>query len=132
VDERLKGELALLQTYFPQLEYRDDGRWIWIPGYGVPTDLWAPEQVTVACHFQPLYPGQAPYGIWVQPGLRLKKTGQQSADHYSEPAGDIPLVGTWGKFSFSPISWRPTDDLASGDNMLNFILSFRDRLLAGT
>lgn len=132
MDERLERELALLRTYFPQLEYREDGRWIRIPGYAVPADLWAPGQVTVACHFQPLHPGQAPYGIWVQPGLRLKTTGQLSTDHYSEPAGDIPLGGTWGKFSFSPVSWHPTDDLASGDNMLNFILSFRDRLLAGT
>lgn len=129
--DRIEAELQLLRRYYPDLEFRDDGHWIRIPRYLVPEGIWEQAEATV-CFQIPMsgYPGQAPYAFFVQPGLRLKSTGQKP-NNYEEPASGVPFEGVWGKFSWTQENWRATADPVSGSNLLNFVGSFRDRLLEG-
>jgi hypothetical protein len=124
--ERLQQELDLLRMAYPDLEHTvvADVHWVRIPSYPVPAG-WSHPQVQVACQIPPSA-GQAPYGFFVKPALRLSNGGVPS--NYTASAA-TPWGGDWSMFSWSPLdNWVPKADISAGANMLNFVRSFADRL----
>jgi hypothetical protein len=126
--ERIREELDLLRTAYPDLEYREvgDTHWVRIPVYPVP-EGWSHPEVEV-CFQIPASPGQAPYAFRVRPGLQLVGGGQ--ADRYTFPVS-TPWGDDWGQYSWSPVAWVPKEDVSAGANMLKFARSFADRLREG-
>jgi hypothetical protein len=130
--ERLKKELQLLRRYYPQTEWLDHGAGGWgrIPDFPLPSGVWNRDTTTVCFEVSPGYPGAAPYGFYVEAGLQIKTSGTRP-NNYEEPVS-IPFPGSWGKFSWAHDgTWRPTSDLLSGSNLLNFVETFKDRLREG-
>ena len=123
--ERLQQELELLRTGYPDLEYRLEGgvTWVRLPSYPVP-EGWSHARVEVAFQIH-TQAGQAPYGFWVQPALRLAGGGTPS--NYTATA-TTPWGNYGAQFSWSPLQWVPKADIRAGANMLNFARSFADRL----
>jgi hypothetical protein len=126
--DRVDQELELVKTAYRDLEYTEtDGKhWVRIPRYPVP-DQWTLSKVEVAFQIPPST-GQAPYGFWVKPGLTL--ADGTKPDNYTFPA-PTPWGDDWGQFSWSPAKWVPKEDIRAGDNLLNFVRSFADRLNEG-
>ncbi len=128
--ERIETELKLLRKAFPDTEYREEGYWFRIPAYLVPDGIWNVDKVAVAFQAPVGYPGQPPYAFYVQPGLRVKGTDQKP-NNYEEPASGVPFEGVWAKFSWQHELWRPTADISSGSNLLNYVRTFADRFREG-
>jgi len=127
--ERLDAEIALIRAFYPDAEYREDARWVRLPVYRLPPGVWEQEMVEVALQIPPGYPGEAPYGIYVRPGLRLKGSGQRP-QNYEEPI-TIPFGTDWGKFSWQQDGWKPAADMRSASNLMNVIRTFADRFRQG-
>ena len=130
MDERIQQELVLLRGRWPNLEYRPDGHWIRIHGYPLPLG-WNRSETDVAFQVPVGHPGTPPYGIYTPSGLTFN---DQRPDNYVEPAQvQPPFGGTWGIFSWRPDDgeWRPTADLATGSNLLNWIVGFAGRFKEG-
>lgn len=125
---RISQELELLRGVFPKLEYSEAGHWVLLPEYPLPAGMWNPGVTALAFQIPPGLPGQAPYGFH----LRLPITLASGAELKNTTASaEAPVGGEWLKFSWSPAEWRPTIDLRSGSNMLNWVLSFNERLREG-
>jgi hypothetical protein len=129
MSDRIVQELALLRKHYPDLEYREAGRWVRIPAYPL-SPGWNRESSDVAIRIKVEYPGTPPYGFFVPAGLRYNG---QVPGSYSEPAGEQPpFGGTWGMFSWQVAEqWFPTADVVTGSNLLNFARSFADRFREG-
>ena len=126
--ERLRQEIELLLSRFPELEYREEDQWVLLPTFRMPAGLWDQCQVRVAFHIPAGYPGQKPYGFYVSPRILLRGGGQpNNVTDSNEP----PFGGDWRKFSWDAPSWRATADVKSGDNLLNWVLTFTKRLEEG-
>lgn len=127
--ERIGQELELLRSVFPGLEYSPKARWVRLRQFQVPPEgEWKSVEVEVAFQFPPGYPGQKPYGFHVSPPLELRSgTAVQNAAISVEP----PWGGTWQKFSWDVPEWAPSEDVRLGSNMLNYVLTFSDRLRQG-
>lgn len=127
---RIEQELELLRQFFPGLEYRAEGHWVLLPWYGVPTEAgWTQSEVAVAFQIPAGVPGQPPYGFYVRQPLEHRTGG---APQHAAPATETVLwTGTWMKFSWSPSEWVPTSDVRNGSNLLQFAISFADRLREG-
>ena len=131
MEERIIKELELLRKKFSDLEYKEKGVWIRIPNYKLPKGIWNRESTQICFQVPAGYPGNPPYGFFVETGLVLKETGEKPVNNYEEPV-ETPFLGSWGKFSWGHNnSWRATTDLRSGSNLLNFARSFKDRLREG-
>lgn len=130
MNERIRQELELLRRRYPDLEYKEEGQWARIPSYQLPAG-WNRSSTEVAFQIPVGHPGTPPYGIYVPAGLSFNGI---RPDKYNEPASTHPpFSGTWGMFSWSPADgqWRPTADLTTGSNLLNWVLGFGDRFRAG-
>ena len=128
---RIQDELKLLRSRIPGLEFKEDGQWVRIPSYKVP-DGWDRASTEVALQILVAYPGSPPYGIYVPIGMRFQ--GELPTNNYTEPAQtQPPFPGTWGIFSWTPVDgqWKPTADVVTGSNLLNFVMSFEDRFMEG-
>lgn len=130
--ERIDKELALLRQRYPQLEYREDGRWVRIPSYLLPPG-WNHETTDVAFQIPPAFPGTPPYGIYVPAGLTFNG---HPPDNYTEPAStQPPSGGTWGLFSWSTVDgqWRATaePDPVKGYTLLAWVNGFANRFQEG-
>jgi hypothetical protein len=126
--ERIQKELELLKREYPTLEYNENGHWIKISDYKLPLGLWNREQTTIVFQIPSGYPGQAPYGFFVEVGFKLKKTDRKPSN-YEEPVSGVGFEGQWGKFSWQHENWFASEDVLSGSNLLHFARSFRDRFL---
>lgn len=129
---RIQHELELLRKFFLNLEFIDKGLWIRIPEYPLPPGPWNRKATDVAFQVPVAYPGTPPYGIYVPSGLTYN--GIPPANYKDRASQQPPFQGTWGIFSWSPRDgqWRPTSDLLSGPNLLNFVRSFANRFKEGT
>src|SRR5271169_6298296 len=119
--DRIALELTLLRKYYPQAEYHELGTGIWfrICEYPAPGESWIWAGSTVCFEIPSGFPGAAPYGFYVENGIRLRQTNA-IPQNYQEPAA-TPFPGVWGKFSWSVDgAWRPSADLSSGSNLTNF------------
>ncbi len=124
-EKRLADELALLRTAHPDVEDRsvDGAVWARIPEYSVP-DGWSAQSVELAFQI-PVQAGQAPYGFYVRPALKLANGTVPS--NYTA-AATTPWGDDFAKFSWSPLEqWIPKVNVREGANMLNFVRSFADR-----
>jgi hypothetical protein len=125
---RIDQELALLRRYYPELEYREEGRWVRLPRYPVSGELWNCGEADVCFQIPVGFPGQPPYGFFTPMNLELKDGG---AIQNETPSAEPPFAGQWRKFSWSPPTWRPTADLQSGSNLYNYAATFRYRFEEG-
>src|SRR2546425_1238481 len=93
ITDRLKLELELLRSRYQNLEYREQGQWVRLPEYRLPSG-WSSESRDVAFQVPVGFPGTPPYGIHVPSGLRFEG---QVPGNYAEPAAtQPPFAGTWG------------------------------------
>jgi hypothetical protein len=129
MSERTEKELTMLRECWTDLDYREDGLWVRIPAYPVPDGLWDVPEIEVCFQIPEQLPGQAPYGFYARPELRLR-TGNAQPQNYEFPVG-TPFGEGWGKFSWQVEPWRQTADPLAGSNMVNFVRSFADRLRQG-
>jgi len=120
---RIEGELALLRRRFPNLEYIEDGHWVRLERYPVPTG-WNVDEVETAFQIPP-EAAIVPYAFSVRPGLSLA-TGALPGN-YQFPVA-TPFGDDWGRFSWSPLAWQPQPEPSAGDNMTHFARSMADRL----
>lgn len=128
--ERIEQEIKLLKQEYPDLEFKDEGMWVRIPKYPLPKNIWNRDFTQICFQIPAGYPGNPPYGFFVEAGVVLKDTNEKPAN-YEEPL-QTPFEGNWGKFSWQHNgSWCATSDLKSGSNLLNFVRSFRNRLKEG-
>jgi hypothetical protein len=128
MNERIGQELELLRSRFPNLEYQQEGRWVFLPRYPVPVGLWSADEPDVCFQIQEGHPGQKPYGFHVKLPFELAAGGEiKNATRSSEP----PFAGAWLKFSWDMPDWRAESDITAGYNLLNWALSFRRRLEEG-
>lgn len=127
IEERIQDELKLLKKFKYKVQYVDDGRWILIQEYSL-SDVpsWNRETVDICFQIPAVYPATNPYGFYVVAGIRVNNNIPVS---YTEPSKTKPpFNGEWGFFSWTPSeAWFPTDDLSTGSNLLNFVLTFKDR-----
>lgn len=128
MNRRIEQEIALLRRWFSEVEYREADRWILVPRYPILEGVWDHDAVSVAFQIPPGYPGQKPYSFYVTPRIRLKSGG---GPNNCTDSADPPFEGQWWKFSWDVPDWRATADLQSGSNLLNYALTFRDRLDEG-
>ena len=130
MEERIEKELALFRQRYADLEYKEEGRWVRIPSYPLP-EGWNQSSTEVVFQIPIGFPGTPPYGIYAPAGLLFKG---DRPNNYTEPAPTgPPFPGTWGIFSWTPDDgqWRPTADVVSGSNLLNWVMGFADRFREG-
>ena len=127
-EERVQQELALLRTYYADLEHRDN--WIRIVAYSLPSG-WTPNPIDVAVFVNAGYPGSPPYGIYVPNGLHYK--GEIPGNYRERAKTQPPFGGTWAMLSWSPEDgqWKPKAKLTEGSNLLNWVMGFADRFREG-
>jgi len=129
-DDRLEQELVLLGGRYP--DTRREREWYLIPDWRIAIEGWNRVSTSVAFRAQQGFPAAQPYGIYVPAGIRYRDTVPQN---YQEPVVDKPPFppAVWGIFSWSPddAQWRPGATARSGSNLLNFALSFSQRLRQG-
>lgn len=128
MNERIGQELALLRGCYPDLEHVVEGHWVRFPSYRVPPRLWNLEWIEVCFQIPAALPGQAPYGFYARPELRLADGARPN--NYEYPVG-TPFGEGWGKFSWQLQPWAPAAEPSSGTNLVNFAQSFVDRLREG-
>lgn len=129
--ERINQELELLRLYFPEVEYVEAGQWVLIRKYPTPDrHSWDPKNPDVCFQIPIGYPGTPPDWFHVTAGITCN--GQKPGS-YTEPANHTPpFPGKWGSFSWHmELNWRPTADINSGSNLLNFARTFTDRFQEG-
>lgn len=127
MSRRIEEELDLLRTRWGKLGYREEGRWVLLPGYSLP-DCCVQDEADIAFQIKAAHPGDAPYGFYVCKPIEL--VGGAGFKRTS-PANDPPFLGEWLKFSWAPADWQPSADLRAGSNLLDWALSFRERLAQG-
>jgi len=129
MEDRIKKEVELLRRRYPEMDYKEEDRWIRIPSYPLP-EGWNRPTTDVVFQIIVSYPGTPPYGIYVPEGLLFN---QVRPDNYVEPAQTRPpFPGMWGIFSWQVDGpWRATTDLVTGSNLSNWVAGFADRFREG-
>lgn len=128
MNKRLTQELELLRSRFPELEYRQEGRWVLLPHFRAPAGVWDREEIAICFQIPVGHPGQKPYGFYVSPRIFLQSGGVvRNRTDSTEP----PFPGEWAKFSWDAPEWRAAADLRTGSNLLNWVLTFSHRLNEG-
>ena len=130
MEERIIKELELLRTRYPDLQYKEAGRWVLLPAYTL-TEGWNRSVTDIAFQILDGYPGTPPYAFHTSAGIRFNGN---KPNNYQEPAQNVPpFPGEWGTFSWAPLDghWRATADLVTGSNLLNWVMGFTDRFKEG-
>jgi hypothetical protein len=125
---RIDAEVNLVKARFPDLIYKQELGWVYIPKYGA-FKGWQPTPMPVAFQINPSHPGAAPYGFYTPNKTRYEGSVPQN---YTEPAAtSVPFEGKWSFFSWSSENWRPAAEIHAGSNLFNWVLSFAQRLRGG-
>ena len=129
MQERIEQELALIRQKFPDVEYREEGRWVRVSSYPLPQG-WNREMTDVVFQILEGHPTTPPYGMYVPAGMRFQG---DVPDNYTEPASNTPpFGGEWGVFSWSHDEpWKPTSEIWKGANLLHWVRGFKDRFEEG-
>lgn len=127
MDARIAEELGLLRERWANLDYREQGRWVLLPGYSLP-DTCVQDESDVAFQIKAGHPGDGPYAFYVKRPIDLQGDGsfQKTTD-----ASDPPFSGEWLKFSWRPENWRPAGNPREGSNLYDWAVSFWNRLSEG-
>ena len=125
---RVQAELALLLQAFPNMSYRDEGCWVYLPSYPLPQG-WNRLATDVAFQISDGYPAAPPYGFYVPSWIQFEGV---TPNNYTDAASNQPPFGeTWGIFSWTPIEWKPTGGARRGSNILQWARGFADRFDEG-
>ena len=128
--ERIEQELALLRQRYPDLEYREEGRWVRVPSFRI-CPGWNREMTDIAFQIPVGFPGAPPYGIYTPAGLMFN--GSDPKDYKEPSPTQPPFSGSWGIFSWTTLDgkWQATADLTQGSTLLNWVTGFADRFREG-
>lgn len=121
--ERLRRELELLRKRYPRLDHDPDIGWFRIGDYPLPPG-WSRGSTDILALVPPAYPATPPDSFFVTSGLRLASGAMPG--NYTE--NQSVLGEQWAQFSFHADGWSPTDDPASGDSLMAFMLQVERRL----
>ena len=127
--ERLQRDLELLRGRYPDVQFRKEGLWVFLPGYIVSSG-WERKKYDVCFQIRPGYPDISPYGINVSPPPR-RSDGTPLKDYADNPEPKPPFEGAWGRFSWEAAAWKAAPDLVSGSTLLNYVESIRQRFEEG-
>jgi hypothetical protein len=122
--DRVRAEVELVRSQFPQVEFQESDFWARIPDYPIPSE-WGYDRVEVAFQVPRDLFGQQPYAFWVRPALTVPGSGQPSNTSGPVATG---FGDGWLQFSWAPEGWQPGPDPRSGSNLLDFVRSFGRRL----
>jgi hypothetical protein len=123
-------ELELLRTFWPDLEYVEEGHWVLKGNYQFPLG-WSLEHGDVAIRIPADLPAEQPYGFWVRGGISPASGGVTGS--YVFPAEEvIPFAPTesWGRFSWAlqDNAWKPGAMPGAGTGLVQFAMSINRRL----
>lgn len=130
MNPRIAQELELIRKYYPNMIIANTDNLVWVklPDYKLPSDIgWSKSVTEVVFNFPTGYPAAHPYGLYVPSDLSCN--GQSA--FLAGPQFPPPFEGNWSMISWAPLEWRPTADLVSGMNMLNYIKTFSERFKEG-
>jgi hypothetical protein len=128
VTPRIQRELELLRRYYPDLEYVENGQWVLLRRYPLPTP-WKPNDIPTCFQIPAAYPGTAPYGFYVPADL---KHDGNPPDNSTIPNNPPPFGGQWRMLSWAPQDdWRPTNDIETGSNLWGWCRGFTERFRSG-
>ncbi len=130
--ERIDQELDLLRKYYPELKVDSEKKWVWLPGYVLPTGMkWNKTSMDICIEIKVGYPGTLPYGIYVPNDLRFD--GNEPLNWQATAANMPSFAGDWAMISWTPEDghWIPSSDIVKGSNLLNFVKTFADRFKEG-
>jgi hypothetical protein len=127
--ERLQRDLDLVRARYPEMQFREDGQWIFLPRYPIATG-WEHAAYAICFQIRAGYPDISPYGINVSPPPR-GAGGQVPQSYVDTPDPKPPFDGSWGRFSWEIDGWKATPDLVSGSILLNYVESIRKRFEEG-
>lgn len=127
--ERLQNDLELLRGRYPEMQFREEGQWVFLPKYRVASG-WKHQEYAVCFQIRPGYPDISPYGINVSPPPE-REDGAQVKDYVPSPDPKPPFEGSWGRFSWEIDGWKAASDLLSGSTLVNYVESIRKRFEEG-
>lgn len=122
--DRVREELALVRSRYPDLEFREDDFWARIPSYALP-EGWGRAAAELAFQVPRDLFGQQPYGFWVRPPLQVPGGGAPTNTSGPVATG---FGDGWQQFSWAPDGWKPGPEPLKGSNLLDFVRSFAQRL----
>ena len=129
MQERIAEELALVREWYRKIDYIQEGRWIRVAGYPLPQG-WNRDVTDVAFQVSEGHPAAHPYGFHVPSGILFN--GATPKDYTNPSSNQPPFGGTWGFFSWAPLSgWAPSADVRKGANLLDWVKGFKDRFEEG-
>jgi hypothetical protein len=129
VTDRLQRDLDLVRGRYPEVEFREEGQWVFLPHYPV-SPGWKERAYAVCFQIRPGYPDIGPYGINVSPPPE-REDGAALQSYSLNPEPRPPFPGEWGRFSWEVDGWKATANLVSGSTLLSFIESIRKRFEEG-
>lgn len=121
--ERVRQEIELLKTRYPDLEDGEQLNWILIPKYKLPAGRFNQEMTKLLFALPAGYPNAGIDNFFVDAGLRL--SGGENPPGFNiganSSSGVAPLPGDWAWFSWHPAEWRPAATIEAGDNLHTFL-----------
>lgn len=125
---RIDLEVALLRLHYGCVEYKEANslHWFRVEPIITPPD-WSPGTIPVVFSVTQGHPGTVPYGFYVP--VNLERKGAPPSEHRAPH--QPPFAGQWRFLSWQAIDWRPTAEVATGDNLWGWVRSFPQRLREG-
>ena len=127
--ERLGRDVALLRGRYPDAQFREEGLWIFLPRYVVPSG-WKRKEYAISFQIRPGYPDISPYGINVSPPPE-REDDAPLTNYVQGPDPKPPFDGNWGRFSWEIPDWKAMPDIVSGSTLVNYVESIRHRFAEG-
>src|SRR5689334_20603143 len=128
MNDRIEAELNLLRNTYPQLQsgqLQSGPHWVLIPRYVLPVNRFNMDVTPVLFSLPVGYPNTGPDNFFVDVNLRLRDGSNPLAfnPNPNSSTGPAPIPGNWGWFSWHPYGWRPSSEVAKGDNLLTYVKS---------
>lgn len=121
--ERVREEIDLLRTKYPNLKTGENLEWLLIPDYSLPLARFNKERTKLLFVIPPGYPNTAPDNFFVDVDLQLTDGSQPAGFNQgaNSSSGKAPIEGDWGWFSWHPNVWRPAAIIEEGDNLVTYL-----------
>ncbi|MDE2823496.1 MAG: hypothetical protein OXK79_08320 [Chloroflexota bacterium] len=130
MSDRITEELALIRREFPDVVYREEGRWVLISSYPLPAG-WNRVVTDVVFQIGEGHPATPPYGFYVPSGIQFQGT---APNNYTDQASNKPPFDkAWSFFSWAPEvgHWKPAAAAHAGSNLLHWVRGFGERFREG-
>lgn len=121
--EKVRQEIELLKTKYPNVEHGEQLNWVLIPRYILPTGRFNQKETRLLFALPVGYPQTGIDNFFVDASLRLSDGGNPPGFNMGANSsnGTAPIQGDWAWFSWHPADWRPTATIEGGDNLLTFL-----------